>query len=85
MTRGSMNATRLTINPPTVRLILRFGNCNKPREGENMGRNDVNNLVRSKWNCESKAFVLIRQPDTHLCARSSVACQFAYGSASQNH
>ena len=52
LTRGSKDATRLTINPPTARLKLRSGNCNKPREGGNMGLNDINSLAHSKWNCK---------------------------------
>ena len=52
LTRGSKDAMRLTINPPSARLKLRSGNCNKPREGGNMGLNDINSLAHSKWNCK---------------------------------
>lgn len=49
LTRGSKDVTRLTINPPSARLKLRSGNCNKPRERGNMGLNDINSLAYSKW------------------------------------
>ena len=32
LTRGSVNAMRLTRNPPTVRIELRSANCNQTKE-----------------------------------------------------
>ena len=52
MTRGSVNAMRLTRNPPTVRIELRSANCNQTKEEDNMGLNDINSLSHSKWNCK---------------------------------
>ena len=43
---------RLTRNPPTVRIKLRPANCNKTKEEDNMGLNDINSLSHSKWNCK---------------------------------
>ena len=47
LTRGSVNAMRLTRNPPTVRIELRFANCNQTKEEDNMGLNDINSLSHS--------------------------------------
>ena len=47
LTRGSVNAMRLTRNPPTVRIELRSANCNQTKEEDNMGLNDINSLSHS--------------------------------------